>query len=117
MSEADLQAAVIDLARILGLLIYHTRDSRGSAAGFPDLFIIGPRGDLFAELKSASGQLTRPQGLWRDGLTDAVRSCPSCHCEIPATRWVLWRPEDWYSGQIMTELRGLCARLDRGGES
>jgi hypothetical protein len=105
MSEAALQAAVIDLARILGLLIYHTRDSRGSAAGFPDLVIVGPRGVLFRELKSATGQLTRPQGLWRDGLADAGAS------------WGLWRPEDWHSGQVMAEMRALCARLNRGEES
>ena len=105
MTEANLLAAVKDLARLWGLLVYHTRDSRGSDPGFPDLVIVGPRGVLFAELKSAWGKLALPQGVWRDGLAEA------------GAVWVLWRPEDWHSGRVAAELRALCARLNRGGES
>ena len=105
MSEASLLAAVVDLARILGLLCYHTRDSRGSAAGFPDVVIVGPRGVLFRELKTASGKLTRYQSLWGQGLTEAGES------------WAVWRPEDLAAGRIQDQLRALCARLNRGGES
>lgn len=104
MTEAHLLAAVKDLARLWGLLVYHTRDSRGSDPGFPDLVIVGPCGVLFRELKSQAGQLTRPQGLWRDGLRDG------------GANWGLWRPEDWRNGQVAAELRGLWSGvLPRGG--
>ena len=33
LSEDELQAAIIEMAETLGWLVYHTRDSRGSAEG------------------------------------------------------------------------------------
>lgn len=39
MTEGELQQAIIDLARVLGLLIYHPYDSRRSEPGYPDLTI------------------------------------------------------------------------------
>lgn len=52
MTERQFQPQVVQLARLCGWLIYHTFDSRRSAAGFPDLCMV--RGDrcLFVELKS-----------------------------------------------------------------
>jgi len=98
MTERQLQQSVTDLCRVFHLLCYHTRDSRGSAAGFPDLVIVGDKGILYAELKSKAGKLTIEQGCWRDGITAA------------GGVWRCWRPADWHSGDIRAELEGLCVR-------
>jgi hypothetical protein len=66
MLEADLQSAVVKLARTLGGLVYHTHDSRRSAAGFPDLVIVFERTGaiLFAELKQDGKHPTPEQNQW-----------------------------------------------------
>jgi hypothetical protein len=71
MREDKLQAAVVDAAQATGLwLVYHTFDSRRSAAGFPDLVLVGRPDRRFAglvvviELKSARGKTTPAQELW-----------------------------------------------------
>lgn len=38
--ERDFQAAVMELARLLGWRVYHTWDSRKSEPGFPDLVLV-----------------------------------------------------------------------------
>lgn len=104
MSEGDLQTNVVDCARKLGGLVYHTHDSRRSAKGFPDLVIVFPRtGALaFIELKSADGMPTSEQRQWLAALQAGARF---------AVREVyLWRPEDWLSGRIVDTL----TRLARG---
>ncbi len=63
-SEAHFQAAIVDLARRLGWLVYHTHDSRRSQAGFPDLFMVRGEHALAAELKSATGRLSPEQTEW-----------------------------------------------------
>jgi hypothetical protein len=85
MSEADLQANVVELVGRLGGMTYHTHDSRRSAAGFPDLVIVFPRtGWLgFAELKSATGKVSPDQRRWLHALLDTP-------AEVH-----LWRPANW----------------------
>jgi hypothetical protein len=100
MTERQLQQSVTDLCRVLHLLCYHTRDSRGSSAGFPDLVIIGSA-ILFAELKSQHGKATIEQGVWRDGIREAGGT------------WYLWRPEHWHSGEIRQTLEAICCRAIR----
>jgi hypothetical protein len=100
MTERQLMQSVIDLCRIFHLLCYHTRDSRGSSSGFPDLVIVGSA-VLFAELKSQHGKPTIDQGVWRDGIREA------------AGMWALWRPEQWHSGEIRGILESLCCRAVR----
>ena len=56
MSERELDKHIRKLCADLALSRYHTLDSRGSSAGFPDLVIAGPSGVIFAECKSMPGR-------------------------------------------------------------
>ena len=98
MPEADLLEAVFEQACSLGLLAYHTHDSRRSLPGFPDLVIVGPGGVLWRELKDQTRDLTREQRRWRTAL------------QATGQDWALWRPLDLLSGQIHTELSALTVR-------
>ena len=98
MTEAQLQRDVIALATMLGYRrIYHTYDSRRSAAGFPDLVLLRvswPQRMLFVELKSVRGVVTPEQRAWLDDL-DAFED----------TEIYIWRPSHWLSGEIERVLR------------
>ena len=39
-TEDQWQSAVIEYARLMGWLVYHTHDSRHSEKGFPDLVLV-----------------------------------------------------------------------------
>ena len=84
VSEADLLAAVRQLARLTGWLTYHTHDSRRSEAGWPDLALISVRQRrlLIVELKTEDGRVSPKQEQWLRGL--AV-------CGIETG---IWRPSD-----------------------
>ena len=92
MSEDELLAAVLELARWLGWRTYHTHDSRRSNPGFPDLVIVRDDRLLFVELKSTKGRLTAEQTEWLKALG---------YVASVAT----WRPADWTSGEIERVLR------------
>jgi len=94
MSERELDKHVRQLCKDLHLARYHTADSRGSSAGFPDLCIVG-NGVIFAELKSARGTLRPEQCEWRDLLLDA------------GAKWYLWRPAHLASGEIARVLASI----------
>jgi hypothetical protein len=97
VTEAELQASVLELCKQLGLLVFHSTDSRRDVGrGFPDLLIAGFGGALFAELKSAGGRLEPEQTTWRYMMIAA------------GFRWRLWRPADWESGEIERELRAIA---------
>jgi hypothetical protein len=68
MSEAAWQAQIVSLATSLRYLCYHTRDSRGSERGFPDLTILGVARVLLMELKRQAKRLTAEQVTWLDAL-------------------------------------------------
>jgi hypothetical protein len=104
MTEAELQASVVDLAQRLGYLVFHDYDSRRSAPGFPDLVLAHPRsgGLIFAELKDATRQVTPEQDQWLRAV--AVRGVA-----------FLWRPEAWHSGSILASLRRY-ARVGAGAD-
>lgn len=83
-SEETFQSAVIALATMNCYRHYHTRDSRRSPSGFPDLVLVKPgRRVIFAELKTETGKETQHQAEWRNDLLAAG----SIAC--------LWRPSDW----------------------
>ena len=83
MHEADFQAQVLRLLRTHGYLTYHTRDSRGSDKGMPDILATNGKRVLFIELKSAKGKLTPEQAQWLSLLQHAGQEA---YC---------WRPADW----------------------
>ena len=78
---------VVEMARRLGWLVYHTFDSRKSAAGFPDLVLTEEeeKGDrlIFAELKSDKGKVSTSQRAWHEALVHTGK------CEV-----YIWRPLD-----------------------
>ena len=97
LTEEQFQQQVIDLAKLHGYtLIYHTRNSRGSQAGFLDLVLISEqRGRaLFRELKTETGKVSTDQFAWISGMLMAKLDVG------------VWRPSDLKSGRIIKELRG-----------
>ena len=91
-SEAAFQSQVVELARLHGWLVQHTRPAKVGdrwltpimgQPGFPDLVLAHHRrGVLMVELKTEKGRLSPAQRLWRDTLIDA------------GAQWHLWRPSD-----------------------
>jgi VRR-NUC domain len=94
MTERELQAQVLDLARMLGYLAYHTYDSRRSVEGFPDLVLVHERSGalIFAELKSPTGRVTTAQDRWLRAL--ALRGAA-----------FVWRPDHLRDGTIVRALQ------------
>lgn len=71
-SEAGFQATFDRMAALFHWRTYHTRDSRGSAEGFPDVLAIHRDGRMFvAELKSLTGRETPVQQAWREAFLRA----------------------------------------------
>lgn len=96
MSEAELQASVVDLAQRLGWRCYHTYDSRRSGPGFPDLMMVRNGRMVIAELKR-QGRYPRPaQRAWLDDLRQVSGNITVA----------VWRPSDWFCGEIERILRG-----------
>lgn len=84
VTERDFQGEVLAAARLLGWRCYHTLDSRGSAAGFPDIVAVrGPR-LIMAELKRQKGTVSDAQQAWLDDLA-----------KVETLDTFLWRPSDW----------------------
>lgn len=95
MTEAELQRLVAEACDRLGLLHYHTHDSRRSEPGFPDSVIVGPGGILFRELKSRDGKLSPEQRRWGSRI------------ERAGGNWAVWRPVDWSAATITRQLLAL----------
>lgn len=94
MSEDALLEAVRKLARLTGWMTYHTRLSKGSEPGWPDLVLLSVRQArlLVVELKREGEQPTPAQELWLAGLA-AI-----------GIETGVWRPGDL--PEIATVLRG-----------
>ena len=98
MKEADFQAAVIELAELLGWRVYHTHDSRKSPPGFPDLTMVRGGRLIFAELKtdSPNSVTTDAQKAWLEELRK-VAYYVGDNLGLGAGVIMVneWRPRDW----------------------
>jgi hypothetical protein len=82
--ESEFMRAVIRVAESQGWAVYHTHDSRRSAAGFPDLVLLRRELQLAVELKrSAQERPTAEQLAWLARFRAA---------RVPA---FVWTPEVW----------------------
>lgn len=106
MTEAQLQSAVIECARLLGWRVAHFRPALTSkgyrtaveadGAGWPDLFMVHPSNGMApyaVELKAAQGRLSPEQRAWLELL------------QIGGCYTAVWTPADWTSGHIEHLLR------------
>lgn len=104
MGEDEWMRALVAKARFLGWETYHTRDSRGSDEGFPDVvFAKEPRFNgvyagrvFYAELKDEDGEQTEAQKKWQRLLQAGGNDC------------FLWRPSDWH--KVLRILEGTLVR-------
>jgi hypothetical protein len=95
MSEAELLQQVRDAAKALGLLCYHTHNSRRSEPGFPDVVLVGRKAMIVRELKRQSEGPTDEQTRWLDALWHAGADAG------------VWRPADLLDGSILAEMEGI----------
>lgn len=87
-TEKEFENQVVELAKDMGWLVYHVRDSRysdwRSDKGFPDwVFAKEGHSVIFAELKGTKGRATKAQIGWIETLHAAT-----------ARAGIFW-PEDW----------------------
>jgi hypothetical protein len=94
MTEAQLQAAVMNLARLLGWKSCHVWISIRSNPGFPDCCFVRGERLIFAELKSERGKVSEAQRDWLDALG-----------AVPGVETFVFYPSDWLSGRIEEVLR------------
>ena len=97
MTEVELFENVRAAARLYGWLLYHTRDSHGSTAGFPDMVLARPGHILFLELKRENRNATPAQEEWLGILETS--------CVEGPVKTFLWRPSDWLEGRIQAVLQ------------
>jgi hypothetical protein len=64
LTEAQLQKAIVQTAKQLGFLVYHSAYSIGSERGFPDLCICGHGRLWFFELKGPKPKVYPEQEAW-----------------------------------------------------
>src|SRR5262245_1693217 len=90
LTERQFQDTIAQLARDhFGWKVVHFGGDLGKkawydAAGFPDLLMIGPAGQiLFREIKSETGRLTALQTRWSDWL------------QTRGADYATWRPSNW----------------------
>ena len=94
MTEREFQQAVVQLARLMGWRVHHTRPALTQCgrwltpiqgdAGFPDLVLCRPPRLILAELKRNGARPTPAQRAW----LEALQACVGVEC-------YLWTPADW----------------------
>src|ERR1035441_3225792 len=84
-----------------GLTWYHTYNSEKSPSGFPDLVIAG-RWVVYRELKRQTEKPTKTQREWIAAL------------EAAGADVGVWRPSDWLSGRVQSELAALAGLRGAG---
>lgn len=97
MTEAQLQDKIRGACRERDLLVYHTHRSDKSDKGYPDLHIVGPRGDVLWEEKTERKPLTDEQFDWLNGLWLRGRDVDEV------------RPTAWCSGWVEAKLDAIAA--------
>ena len=107
ISEAELQNAIIQYARLCGWLCAHfrpaqMRSGRWATAmqgdpGFPDLTLVRGERLVFCELKAQGRKPTPEQETWLDALRKAS---PYGGFDV-----YVWTPKHWLSGQVERILR------------
>lgn len=96
VTEAELQSWVLEFCTVLGLLAFHSGDSRrDSSAGLPDLVIVGSRGVIYRELKTMRGHLRVEQQRWISRLQRAGADA------------AVWKPTAWFDDRIARELKAI----------
>lgn len=85
-TERDFQTEVLRAAGLLKWRTYHTLESRGSAAGFPDVVAVRGTRLIMAELKRQNGRVTDSQEAWLEDLA-----------KVETLETFLWKPSDWPS--------------------
>ena len=73
VTERDLREQVRDICKLFGWRMYFSWTSIHSPRGFPDLVLVNPEKQrlIFAELKSAKGELSEHQVEWIEALRQA----------------------------------------------
>lgn len=100
IGESQLQAAIVELAKLEGWLVFHPMPVQNQSGrwrtalqgdrGFPDLVLAHKdRGVIFVELKSTIGRVSEYQQLWIDTLKQA------------GAEVYVWRPVDIHQARIM----------------
>jgi hypothetical protein len=107
MTEDELLAAVLGMAKVLHVRTAHFRPARtekgwrtsvsGDGKGFLDVTLLGTR-LLVRELKTEVGVLTPDQRLW------------IAAWEVARVDVDVWRPSDLRSGRIEAELRAISPK-------
>ena len=105
MTEAELTQNVLDLARALGFLAFHARDSRRSEPGFPDILLVGHGRILVVECKTEKGKL-RPAVMGKRRMLPGQQDWLDAFAECGAEAY-LWRPSAWLDGEIERVLKGV----------
>lgn len=88
MTEKQLQANVVRLAKLLNWRVVHHYLSIKTEPGFPDLLLIRPPRMVVVELKSEKGKVTPAQEAWLDDFRAVLEDV------------YVWRPKDWMDGTI-----------------
>lgn len=109
-TEAQLERAVIDMARLMGYMVHGVRpafrqsgefsDPLKGDRGFPDLILVGNRRIIYVELKSDKSYLAPEQKIWRDRLVAA------------GADYCVFRPRNWSAGKLEQLLRGAISASD-----
>jgi hypothetical protein len=98
LTEEAWQNQVIDLARLFGWHVHHTRPARTARGwatpiqghkGFPDLVLARAGRVIFAELKTDTGRLRPEQQEWQQELT-----AYGSEDADPTHEVYVWRPAD-----------------------
>lgn len=96
-TESQFRIVILAKCAALPLTVnYHKLDRLSPVMGWPDLEIVGPSGIYYRELKTMTGILSVDQ-----------RRIGSILAKADAD-WAVWRPVDWLSGVITSQLKRLA---------